>query len=59
MNQKQSISEIKNKSYKSLLTYSYSSKHKLLALEEVKSKKNYIADSGQNPLKSEKICIFT
>ena len=42
MNQKQSISEIKNNSYKSLLTYSYSSKHKLLALEELKSKKNYI-----------------
>ena len=42
MNQKQSTSEIKNNSYKSLLTYSYSSKHKLLALEELKSKKNYI-----------------
>ena len=42
MNQKQSISEIKNNSYKSLLTYSYSSKHKLLALEELNSKKNYI-----------------
>ena len=39
MNQKQSISEIKNNSYKSLLTYSYSSKNKLLALEELKSKK--------------------
>ena len=42
MNQKQSISEIKNNSYKSLLTYSYSSKNKLLALEELKSKKIYI-----------------
>ena len=49
MNQKQSISEIKNNSYKSLLTYSYSSKHKLLALEKLKSKKKIISFISLHP----------
>ena len=47
MNQKQSTSEIKNNSYKSLLTYSYSSKHQLhWARQGLESERDIQRDPG-------------